>query len=69
VTVDIYTRAGAFVKRIHQVVNTGGSRNCQLNWAGDNQAGAKLAKGVYIYRVIVVAGDQRTESTQQLIIF
>ncbi|MBV9988155.1 MAG: type IX secretion system sortase PorU [Chitinophagaceae bacterium] len=68
VTVLVYTRSGALVKTIHQVVNTGGSRNCQLKWAGDNQAGAKLAKGVYIYRVIVAAGDQRSESTQQLII-
>lgn len=69
VTIEIYTRSGARVKTIRQRVNTGGSRNCQINWNGDNQAGAKLAKGVYIYRVIVAAGDQETRATQQLIIF
>jgi hypothetical protein len=68
VTIDIHTSSGAFVKRIHQTVNTGGSRNCQINWKGDNQAGAKLPKGVYIYRVIIVAGGQQTESSRQLII-
>jgi len=57
------------VKQIRQLVNTGGSRNCQINWKGDNQTGAKLAKGIYIYHVIVVAGGSKTESTQQLILF
>jgi len=69
VTIDVYNGSGAFVKQIRQLVNTGGSRNCQINWNGDNQTGAKLAKGIYIYHVIVVAGGSKTESTQQLILF
>ncbi|MCW3088310.1 MAG: hypothetical protein JWQ78_1696, partial [Sediminibacterium sp.] len=69
VTIRIYNRTGGLVKDLRQVVNTAGSRNCQINWRGDNQSGAKLAKGIYIYRVIVVAGGSRTESTQQLILF
>jgi hypothetical protein len=69
ITISIYTRTGALVKEIRKTVNTGGTRNCQLIWAGDNQAGAKLAKGIYIYRVIVVAGGSQTETTQQLILF
>jgi hypothetical protein len=69
VTINIYTSSGALVKRIKQVVNTGGTRNCQINWNGDNQSGAKLAKGIYIYKVIVVAGGTKIENTQQLILF
>lgn len=69
ITISVYTPAGALVKEIRQVVNTGGTRNCQLIWAGDNQAGAKLAKGIYIYRVIVAGGGSQTETTQQLILF
>ncbi len=68
VSITIYTRTGALVRQIRQVVNTGGSRNCQINWSGDDQSGAKLTKGIYIYRVIVAAGDRKTERSQQLII-
>lgn len=68
VTVNIYTAGGAWVKQIHQVVNTGGTRNCQINWLGDNQSGAKLKKGIYIYKIVVVAGGGKAENTQQLII-
>ena len=68
VTVNIYTENGAWVKQIHRVLNTGGSRNCQINWQGDDQSGAKLKKGVYIYRIIVVAGGSQVQNTQQLII-
>ncbi len=69
VTINIYNEAGAQVKQIKQLLNTGGTRNCQLIWNGTNQSGAKLAKGIYIYRVIVVAGGSKTENTQQLILF
>ena len=69
ITITVYSASGAFVKQIRQMINTGGTRNCQINWSGDNQTGAKLAKGIYIYRVTVVAGGSKTENTQQLILF
>ena len=69
VTIRVYTTTGALVKEIRQVVNTGGTRNCQINWKGDSQSGVKLTKGIYIYRVIVVAGGSKAENTQQLILF
>ncbi len=68
VTIQIYTSAGALVKQIKQVLNTGGTHNCQINWNGDNQSGAKLKKGIYIYKIMVLAGGVQTESTQQLIL-
>ena len=68
ITIDIYTETGAQVKKIHRVLNTGGTRNCEINWSGDDQSGAKLKKGIYIYRVIVVAGGSQVQNTQQLII-
>lgn len=69
VTVNIYTGSGALVRRIHRLVNTGGTRNCQINWEGDNQSGAKMAKGIYIYHIIVATGDSKVEETRQLIVF
>lgn len=68
VTVSIYTLLGALVKQIRQVVNTDGTRNVQINWQGDDQSGSKLKKGIYIYKIVVVAGGSQAESTQQLII-
>jgi hypothetical protein len=68
VTIDIYNNLGVRVKQLKQTVNTAGSRNCQLNWPGVDHTGAKLPKGIYIYRVIVAAGEQKAESTRQLII-
>ncbi len=69
VTISIYDLGGRLVKEIRQKVNTGGTRNCQVNWQGDTQSGAKITKGVYIYRVIVAAGTSKSESSQQLICF
>ena len=68
VTIHIYTTAGSLVKRIHKILNTGGTRNCQINWLGDDQAGAKLKKGIYIYKIMVVSGAGEAEISQQLII-
>ncbi|MEO8174059.1 MAG: FlgD immunoglobulin-like domain containing protein, partial [Sediminibacterium sp.] len=69
VNIYIYNEAGALVKQIKKLLNTAGTRNCQVIWKGDDQSGAKLAKGIYIYKVIVVAGGNKTESAQQLILF
>lgn len=69
VTIRIYNISGSLVTQLKRVLNTGGTRNCQVNWDGVTQSGAKLAKGVYIYKIIAVAGGQVTESAQQLIVF
>ena len=69
IKINIYNIAGGLVKEIKRVVNTGGTRNCQIIWNGDNQSGAKLAKGIYIYKVMVVVGGNQSEITQQLILF
>jgi flagellar hook assembly protein FlgD len=69
VTILIYNSQGGLVKNLHQKLNTGGTRNCQINWEGDNQSGAKLTKGIYLYKVIVVAGGSKAESSRQLILF
>lgn len=69
VTVRIFDNSGRQVKEIKQQMNTGTAGTGRINWAGDNEAGAKLQKGIYIYKVIVVAGGTRSESTRQLILF
>jgi hypothetical protein len=41
----------------------------QIAWAGDTDSGQKLAKGIYFYRIIVVAGAQQTQSAGQLLLY
>ncbi len=69
VTLLIYNSQGGLVKTIQKKLITAGTRNCEVNWEGDNQSGAKLAKGIYLYKVIVRAGGSSVESTRQLILF
>ncbi len=66
VKINIYTISGALVRQINRVVNTGGTRNCEIKWDGADQSGAKLAKGIYIYHIIVSTGASKAENTQQL---
>lgn len=69
ITIRIFTATGGLVKEIRRQFNSGNTGNYLINWAGDNQAGAKLPKGIYIYKVIMMAGPARSESTRQLIVF
>ncbi|MEI6266046.1 MAG: type IX secretion system sortase PorU [Sphingobacteriia bacterium] len=65
----IYNNAGQRVKSIKRLVNTEGTRNVQISWAGDSDSGQKLVKGIYFYRIIVVAGAQQTQSAGQLLLY
>jgi hypothetical protein len=65
----IYNNAGQKVKSMQRLVNTAGTRNVQISWSGDANSGQKLAKGIYFYRIIVVAGAQQTQSAGQLLLY
>ena len=69
VDLHIYNNAGQKVKSLQSLVNTEGTRNVQIAWAGDTDSGQKLAKGIYFYRIIVVAGAQQTQSAGQLLLY
>lgn len=68
VEISIVNSAGQLVKRIVQTVNTEGTRNVQINWAGDSNFGRKLGRGMYFYRIIVSADAQQTQSAGQLLL-
>ena len=51
--VQIYTSSGKLVKTIHEVINQQGFRSEGIHWDGRDDFGDKLAKGVYVYRLIV----------------
>lgn len=69
VQIRIYSITGRLMKELRQIVHTGGNRNCTIKWNGDNQAGAKLAKGIYIYNLRVMLGNQQAMKSGKMIVF
>jgi hypothetical protein len=68
VEIQIYNSEGSLVKRIQETVRTEGTRNLQINWAGDSNFGRKLIRGIYFYRIIVSADAQKVQSAGQLLL-
>lgn len=67
VLINIFSVTGKLVHQIQRNILTAGNRVSDIFWDGKDQYSEKLAKGVYIYRIIVTnsAGD-RAEATQKL---
>jgi hypothetical protein len=69
VTVQIMTVTGRIVRQIRQVVRTEGTRSDEIGWDGRDDAGARLGRGVYLYRLRVSAPDgQSVEKLEKLVI-
>jgi len=67
--IQIFTVSGRLVKTINEVVHTEGFRSQGINWNGRDDFGDQLAKGVYVYRVIVKTPDGlQAEKTEKLVI-
>jgi flagellar hook assembly protein FlgD len=68
VTVEIYTVSGKRIKRITQAINTPGNRSSEIAWDGRDEWGAKIGRGVYLYRLQVrTAGGQKKEKWERLV--
>jgi len=69
VQIQIYTVSGKLVKSINETINTEGFRVNNIFWNGKDTYGDQLAKGVYIYRVVVndINGSS-AEKTEKLVI-
>ena len=70
VEVEIFTVSGKIVKTISQTVENQGFRTDGISWDGRDDYGGKLARGVYIYKVIVknTDGGGRAEKIEKLVI-
>ncbi len=67
--IQIYTISGKMVKSINQTINNEGFRFDGIEWDGKDDFGDKLARGVYIYRVIVTDNSQKkAEKIEKLVI-
>lgn len=63
--VEIYSVTGKLVKTIFENVNTKGFRVEGVAWDGRDEFGDQLAKGVYIYRVVVKNADGEVAEKMQ----
>ena len=70
VEVEIFTITGKIVKTISQTVENQGFRTDGISWDGRDNYGDKLARGVYIYKVIVKNTDSggKAEKIEKLVI-
>lgn len=67
--VEIYTVSGKLIKTLVKTINTPGNRSSELEWDGRDEYGAKIGRGVYIYRLKVRSFDGKTtEKWQRLVI-
>ncbi|MCU0381389.1 MAG: type IX secretion system sortase PorU [Chitinophagaceae bacterium] len=69
VTIQVMTVGGKLVRTIAQTINTGGNRSCEVEWDGRDDYGARLGRGVYIYRLRVRTSDGKSrEKLEKLLI-
>ena len=69
VQIQIYSVSGKLVKSINETINTEGFRVNNIFWDGKDTFGDQLAKGVYIYRVVVSdINGASAEKTEKLVI-
>jgi flagellar hook assembly protein FlgD len=69
VTVQVMTITGKIVKTIDRRISTDGNRSDDLEWDGRDDVGARLGRGVYLYRIRVTSSDgQQTEKLEKLLI-
>ncbi len=69
VQLQIMTISGRLVKSINKYVTTEGFRSEGIEWDGRDDFGDQLAKGVYVYRLIVTSPDGvKAEKLEKLVI-
>jgi hypothetical protein len=67
VLINIFSVTGKLVHQIQRNIQTTGNRVSEIFWDGKDQYSEKLAKGVYIYRIIVTnSAGARAEASQKL---
>jgi len=69
VYIDVYSVQGKLVYSLNDEINSPGTRSVAIQWNGDDGTGARLANGIYLYRLTVKTADgQRASLTQKLVI-
>ncbi|TCJ13304.1 type IX secretion system sortase PorU [Flaviaesturariibacter flavus] len=67
--VEIFTVTGRLIKTLRRTINNDGNRSSEVEWDGADDFGARVGRGVYIYRLVVESGDgKKATQLQKLVI-
>jgi len=67
VKIDIYTVSGKLINTLSRTINTPGNRSNDIVWDGRDQYGAKVGRGIYIYRLQVTGpGGKKAEKWERM---
>ncbi|WP_276500851.1 type IX secretion system sortase PorU [Terrimonas pollutisoli] len=70
VRLQIFTLSGRVIKTMQKAINTAGNRSSELEWDGRDEYGDRVGKGVYFYKLTVIApGRLKKEKIEKLVIF
>jgi len=70
IQIQIFTISGKLVKTINKSLQTSGTLSRDIVWNGLDDFGAKIGKGVYIYKLTVKSSitQDRAEKIEKLVI-
>ena len=70
VQIQIFTVSGKLVKTINEAVQSEGNLSRTITWDGLDDFGARIGKGVYVYKLTVIAvnTNTRAEKIEKLVI-
>ncbi len=69
VQLQVMTITGRTVKTFSRTITTDGNRSVEIEWDGKDEHGDKLGRGVYLYKLRVVAPDKKKkEIIEKLVI-
>ncbi|HEU4634037.1 MAG TPA: type IX secretion system sortase PorU, partial [Flavisolibacter sp.] len=60
VKVEVFSVGGRLIKTISRTINSTGNRSNEVLWDGRDAYGAKIGRGVYVYRLSVRTPDGKT---------
>jgi hypothetical protein len=69
VQLQIMTITGRTVKSFSRIITTEGNRSAEIQWDGKDDFGDKLGRGIYLYKLRVIAPDKKKkEVIEKLVI-
>jgi len=66
ITLKIYTISGRLIQKLYGFSEVG--YNEEIHWDGRDQDGDQVANGIYLYKLILKDGDQKSETIEKMVI-
>jgi flagellar hook assembly protein FlgD len=70
VQLQVMTITGRTVKTFSRTITTNGNRSAEIQWDGRDDYGERLGRGVYLYKLRVIAPDKKVKQVlEKLVVF